>query len=139
MRTLPKLPKPLSPAERPVAGPTWPDEYIERWAAVYLEPENNRVLRARSVRFETFLRAPVEILFAVRAWRAHQAAHGLLPAQRKVRQREDQRSALEDIAEASLTYVAAEAHCANGRMVEKLRNHAHPRHGLRAFFRGREQ
>lgn len=135
MRTLPKPPRPLSPAERHVTGPIWPDEYIERWAAVYLEPETNRLLRARSVRFETFLRAPVEILYAIRRWREFDSPAGLLPAQRRVRERLDSSASIEEIAEAALDYVAAEAHCANGRVVEKLRHHAHPRKGLRAFFR----
>lgn len=87
MRTLPNLPRPLSPAERQVTGPTWPDEYIERWAAVYLEPETNRALRGRGVRFETFLRAPVEILAALRKPRVFVCPSGLLPAQRDIQDR----------------------------------------------------
>jgi len=134
MHTLPKLPRPLSPAERQVTGPIWPDEHIERWAAVYLEPEANRALRARGVRFETFLRAPVEILAALRRTRVIAHAPGLLPAQRRVQERADLESALSELADASVRQMAAEAHCSNGRVVEKLRHHAHPR--SRAFFGG---
>jgi hypothetical protein len=134
MRTLPKLPRPLAPAERQVTGPTWPDEFIEHWAAVYLAPEINAALRGRRVRFETFLRAPREILAALR--RPVRFTYcGLLPAQRDVQERLRFESALEAVAEAALERVAAEAHCANGRVVEKLRHHAHPR--SRAFFLGR--
>lgn len=136
MRTLPKLPRPLSPGERQVTGPTWPDEYIERWAAVYLDPETNRVLRGRGVRFETFLRAPVEILAAVHKARVFVCPAGLLPAQRDVQARVDLEHALAALADAALKQIAAEAHCANGRVVEKLRHHAHPR-SRRAFFSGR--
>lgn len=133
MRTLPKLPRPLSPAERSFAGPIWPDAHIEAWAAIYLEPEMNRKLRARSVRFETFLRAPVEILAALRRPRPYHVS-GLLPAQRNVQARVDLERACIAIAEAAAARVAAESHCANGRTVEKLRHHAHPRNGHRDFY-----
>lgn len=134
MRTAPNPPRPLSPDERQVTGPTWPDEYIERWAAVYLEHATNRQLRGRGVRFETFLRAPVEILAALR--RPVRFTYcGLLPSQRDVQERLRFETALEAIAEAALEYVAGESHCANGRVVEKLRHHAHKRNGLRAFFK----
>ena len=136
MRTLPRPPRPLSPAERPFAGPTWPDEYIERWAAAYLEPEANRRLRAHSVRFETFLRAPVEILEAVRRPRVSVCRAGLLLAQRDVQARVDLESALAALADAAVRQIAAEAHCSNGRVVEKLRHHAHPR-SRAAFQAGR--
>jgi len=137
MHTLPKLPRPLSPAERQVTGPIWPDEHIERWAAVYLEPEANRALRARGVRFETFLRAPVEILAALRRPRVFVSPAGLLPAQLLVRQRGDLERALAELADTAVRMVAAESHCANGRVVEKLRHHAHPRSGHRDFYPAR--
>lgn len=135
MRTLPKLPRPLFPAERPFAGPTWPDAYIETWAAVYLHPETNRALRGRGVRFETFLRAPFEILAALKRPRVIVCAAGLLPAQRLMQQRCDLERALQALAEAAVLQIAAEAYCANGRVVEKLRHHTHPR--SRALFPGR--
>jgi len=137
MRTLPKLPRPLSPGERPFTGPTWPDAWIEAWAAVYLEPEANRALRASGVRFETFLRAPVEILDAVRRSRTFQGRPVLLPAQRVVQARMDLAYALAEIADAETRRIAAEAHCSNGRVVEKLRHHAHPRSGHRDFHPAR--
>lgn len=135
MRTFPKLPRPLSPAERQVAGPIWTDEYIERWAAVYLEPQNNRALRGRGVRFETFLRAPREILAVLRKPPVIVFVDGLLPAQRDVQARVDLERALAELADAAVRQIAAEAHCSNGRVVEKLRHHAHPRSN--AVFYGR--
>lgn len=135
MRTLPKLPRPLSPAERQVTGPIWPDAHIEAWAAVYLKPEINRALRACGMRFETFLRAPVEILAAVARPRSYPWDAGLLTAQRRVQERLDIECALLEMGYAIT--VAAESHCANGRVVEKLRHHAHPRSGNRDFHPGR--
>lgn len=133
MRSLPPFPRPLSPGERPFTGPTWPDAYIEFWAGIYLEPQTNRALRGRGVRFETFLRAPVEILAALQRPRAIVSYCGLLPAQRHVRERADLQAALLVIAEVALAHVDAESHCANGRVVEKLRHHAHPRSAKRDF------
>lgn len=94
---------------------TWEDAYIERWAAVYLDPLHNRILRARGVRFETFLLAPAELLAAARRPTA-----GLLPAQRAVQMRLDQARALAELVEAAGRQFFGASYCANGRLVARI-------------------
>lgn len=99
--------------ERPVEGRTWSDEYIEFWAGVY---QANPQVAARGVLFATFLRAPHAILRAC-------AVPGGYAGAKPVR-----RAALVELAEAAIARLErAGAACSNGRFVEKLRHHAHPR------------
>ena len=117
-----------SVCERPVrALRTFPDEWIEYWAAAYLARENNVRLRALRVDFERFLCAPVVFLAALHPIHRPRGTSGLLPAQRAVQKRFDAQAALLEIAERAADQVAAESHCANGAIVEKLKHHAWPR------------
>lgn len=109
--------------ERSFAAPcTFSDEHIETWSAVYLA---NPQLRSRGVLFETFLLAPVEILAAC-GLQAVTILYrpGLMPRQRAAQRRIDTQSALQELGERALRKLAAEAHCANGVWVEKMRHHA---------------
>jgi len=116
---------------------TFPDEYIERWGEVYLTPENNARLRARRVRFETFLLCPSEILAAlVRPPRYTLTACGLLPAQRDVQRRIDLQDAVIEMAECAVRAIKSGSHCANGAWTEKLKHHAWPRHRGRRTSNG---
>lgn len=67
---------------------TYPDEYLEHWAKVYLA---NPILRRRGVLFAAFLVAPDEILAAVAMPQAAdlEGCLPLLPAQRRVQHRQD--------------------------------------------------
>lgn len=84
-------------------------------------------VRARGVWFETFLLAPTEILAACARPAIAVHACGLLPGQLDARDRAEIKAAIEELGEAALASIAAEAHCANGMWVEKLRHHAWPR------------
>ncbi len=108
--------------ERSFAAPcTFSDDHIERWGEVYLA---NPQVRARGVWFETFLLAPERTLAECAAPVIEVHACGLLPAQRAVRDHADTQAALVELGERALAALAAEAHCANGVWVEKLRHHA---------------
>jgi len=100
---------------------TYSDEHIELWGEVYLA---NPQLRARGVLFEAFLLAPAKILDACARPFMVVSRSGLLPAQRRARLAADTQSALQELGERALAKLAAEAHCANGRWVEKMRHHA---------------
>ncbi len=93
--------------ERPVTGPTYSDEYIDRWAAIYLD---NPVLRLIGVPFSAFLAFP-----NVRAWVSSTARTRFA-------------ARLMEKAEAAIAEAErAEGHGENGRLVEKIRHHTHPR------------
>jgi hypothetical protein len=121
-----------------VAPKTFPDAHIERWAPVFLAPENHPRLRARQVKFETFLLAPEVILAAlVRPPRFTLTACGLLPAQAAVQRRVDLQEILIEMAECAVRMIKGESHCANGAWTEKLKHHAWPRHrGRRTITNG---
>lgn len=110
------------------APKTFPDEWIERWAPVYLSPENNARFQARHVRFETFLLCPVEILAAIQRPRVIVVSDALLPRQRDVQRRLDIERAALEIAEAAIRDMKPESHCADSAWTEKTRHHAWPRH-----------
>jgi hypothetical protein len=123
----------MNAAERSFAAPrVFSDEHIERWAAVYLAPDNHRRLRARGVLFETFLAAPAEILAALDRPRFYLTSCGLLPAQRDVQRRIDTERALLELADCAVRQMAPESHCADGRWTEKTRHHAYKRRARRA-------
>lgn len=65
---------------------TYPDEYIEKWANIYLE---NPALRRRGILFGMFLAAPEQILDACLNSSASDSAEylPLLPQQQKVESR----------------------------------------------------
>ena len=113
--------------ERPVTGPTYSAEHIEFWGGIYLA--NPRV-RAHGVLFSTFLMAPMQILRAcatpgVRISSCDHARHGYT--------RRDE-AVLLSIAEAAIRHLEQTgARCENGRWVEKLKHHAHPRSNHRDF------
>lgn len=124
-------------AERSFASPkTFSDEHIERWAPVFLAPENRARLRLREVRFETFLLCPEgimtaikteEILLAIERQRVIVTSCGLLPAQRDVQRRIDLEHAMTELAECAVREMQAESHCADGRWTAKIRHHRFPR------------
>lgn len=101
---------------------TFADEYIEHWAAVYLD--NPPLLARCGVLFETFLLTPAEILAAGARLEVTSCRRGLLQRQLDVRQRVDQDAALQEMGERAIDALAAECHCANGTWTEKLRHHA---------------
>jgi len=108
--------------ERSFAAPrTFSDEHIEHWASVYLDPYNNRQLRALHVKFERFLLAPEVFLAALGRPRVIVTSCGLLPAQRDVQRRLD-------LMDKFVRAFRGEWLCADGRWVEKLKHHAYPRH-----------
>jgi hypothetical protein len=104
-----------------------PDEQIEFWAEIYLAMPR---LRGTGVSFERFLRTTpqvreVELLPAVLALCGGKALSAIT------------RSALIELAEAAIAQLEREgALCSNGRFVEKLRHHRHPR-SYRDFIPGR--
>lgn len=110
-------------AHRSVHAPfTTSDEQLEFWACVYLA---NPLVRARGVSFEQFLRTPSWYLVGARP-RAVIAVHGLKPRTR---------TALLELAEAAVAALEREgARCSDGRFVEKLRHHRHPRGARRDFL-----
>jgi hypothetical protein len=117
--------------ERSFAAPkTFTDEHIERWAAVYLALENNARLRARHVRFETFLLCPREILAAIDKPVVFTYC-GLLPKQREAQKHADLITALHELADAAVLQMKSESHCADGAWTEKTRHHAYPRNRRR--------
>lgn len=67
---------------------TYPDEYIEHWANIYLA---NPILRRRGILFGAFLVLPDEILAAVSMPLLVDIEEHLplMPAQRKVQHRQD--------------------------------------------------
>ncbi len=108
---------------------TFSDAHIEHWAAIYQQPDLNRVLRGRRVCFETFLLAPEAILAAIGRPTIIVSRCGLLPAQRQARMKADLESALIALARCAIEQLERErACCRNGRFVEKLRHRAWPRH-----------
>ena len=117
-------------AERSFAAPrTFPDAYIEHWAAVYLDPRNQIRLHARLVRFETFLLAPERYLRRIeRPRRIVVTSCGLLPAQREVQRRLDLQDALMEMVDCAVRQFRGESHCADGRWTEKLTHRTWPRH-----------
>lgn len=120
-------------AERSFASrKTFSDEHIERWAPVFLAPENNPRLRKRHVDFEVFLLCPEEILAAIeRPHRPIITSCGLLPAQREVQQRVDRERSMTELAECAVRAMKPESHCADGRWTEKIRHHRYPRNQRR--------
>jgi len=113
--------------ERPVTGPTYSDEHLDFWGAIYLA---NPQVRARGVLFNTFLVAPMQILRAcatpgVRVTSCSLARHGYTKGDE---------AAVLTIAEATIRHLEwGGARCENGRWVEKLKHHAHPRGSNRDF------
>ena len=109
------------------------DDWIDRWAEVYLDAHINRVMRAHRVRFETFLLAPEVILATVQNPRAFPERVGLLPAQRAVQERLDREWAINDLTDRAFKALEEQgAFCSsNGRMTQKLRHKAHPRGAAR--------
>lgn len=110
--------KPNPNYERPIEAPTYPDEYLDFWAGVYLV---NPHLRARGVLFSTFLIAPIEILRAC-------ATPG--PAIRACRARVTfprDEAVILTVAEAAVRHAERmEGHGENGRLVEKMRSRVFP-------------
>lgn len=102
-----------------------PDAQLEFWAEIYLAMPR---LRRSGTSFEQFLRATpqareVELLPAV-----VMLCGGKALAART-------RSALLELAEAAITHLERDgALCSNGRFVEKLRHHRHPRGNFRDFL-----
>lgn len=101
--------------ERPVEGPTYADDYIERWAGVYLA---NPALRLLGVPFSVFLTRPA-------AW-LDWIGKPLRGSELEVVTRIAVDKVIEQLCREG-------ARCENGRFVEKLRHHAHPRSGGRDF------
>ncbi|MEW8494269.1 MAG: hypothetical protein AB2604_10725 [Candidatus Thiodiazotropha taylori] len=122
------------------------DEHIDFWGDVYIA--NRALLRERGVLFETFMFAPKDILSAVLSGRAiplsnDQDFYPLLPAQMKVAERlfnQEQEAWERECLEADLTRIRetgnSPARVANGKLIEPLTHHAHPkRRGNRSSFR----
>lgn len=94
--------------ERPVTGPTYADEYIERWASVYLA---NPGLRLIGVPFASFLAQPLRFVqYIGNPMRDYVVEPCALRAE-------------EAIAEAE----RVEGRGENGRLVVKIRHHTYPR------------
>lgn len=112
-------------AERSFVAPrTFPDAYIEHWAAVYLDPRNGLQLRARLVKFDTFLLAPERYLRRIE--RRVVVTSGLMPAQRAVQRRVDRQEQFVAMTESAVRAIKGAILCANGRVTEKLKHHAWP-------------
>jgi len=96
--------------DRPVSGPIYSDDYVERWAAVY---QANPALRLLGCPFCVFLTRPAAwLMFAGNPLR-HQAV-----------------AASTRRAEAAVAAAErAEGHGENGRLVEKTRHHTYDRRG----------
>ena len=123
---------PASVCERPVTAlRVFSDAWIERWASVYLDRDNNRRLKARGVTFETFLYAPAEILSALDRPRVVVTRCGLLPKQRDAQKRADIEASLLVMADLAIRQMKPESHCADGAWTEKTRHHAWPRRSRR--------
>ena len=97
-------------------GPTYSDEYIDRWAEVYLRLGVKRY----GILFETFLRFPEEIVKGIEA----ESFRPLLPSQEAVQARLDR-------AEAAMIQAAHENSleprgvCVRGdKLIEPLRHHS---------------
>lgn len=103
---------------------TYSDEYLHYWGEIYRTPGILRTMIERRVSFETFLIAPAEILAALRTPRT-----GLLPTQLAARERIDLLQVAERMtARAFGRFARRGARVENGRMIEKLRHRAYPRH-----------
>jgi hypothetical protein len=99
------------------------DDALEFWGKLYLA---NPSVRARGVSFEQFVRMPWWYLVGARATVAISVRGRLRPATR---------SALLELAEHAIAALERDgAACANGRFVEKLRHHRHPRSARRDFI-----
>ena len=99
------------------------DELLEFWGAVFLL---NPRLRAQGVSFEQFVRAPALYLVGARVI--------VLRARPKAATTRAARAADVEGCERAVELLEREgAASANGRMVEKLRHHRHPRGAFRAF------
>ena len=115
--------------QQPVAlDGIYPDEYIEFWGEIFTA---NPFLSRAGLAFKDFLRDPHvlfrEALYAPIAARSP----GLLAAQRAVQRRLDAAAASEQL-ELAMDAVIVElahagGHCENGRWIEPLHHHAHPR------------
>ncbi len=97
--------------DRPATGPVYADEYIERWAAVYLA---NPPLRLFGVPFSLFLARPAGWLLFIGS---------------PIRDELCMRRAEAAVASAE----RIEGHGENGRLIEKMRHRTH-RRGFRDFL-----
>lgn len=104
--------------DRPRSGAVYADEYIERWAAVYLA---NPALRLYGVPFSDFLARP-------EAWLRY------IGDPLRAMTRTPSAACCERRAEAAVAQAERlEGYGANGRLVEKMRHKARPR-SFRAFL-----
>lgn len=116
--------RPTLNEHRSVHAPfTVPDEQLEFWGRVFLA---NPRLRARGVSFEQFVRTPWWYLVGPRV-PVVISLHGRL--------KPSTRAAFLELAERAVEMLERDgAACANGRFVEKLRHHRHPRGAHRDFI-----
>lgn len=116
------MPKPNH--ERAFEAPTYPDEYLDFWARVYLD---NPHLRARGVLFSTFLVAPEVLLLACAAPRPAVLASSKSIADGVARRHAGLMAEARTSARELARFESADGHCENGRLVEKLRHRFFPR------------
>lgn len=107
------------------SAPVVPDAALDYWGEVYTA---NPAIRDQGVLFESFLRAPAELMAAVLLAPLQDAEPGLLPRQRATRARLDASRQIELLLEITDREIEARRLVFRDRAyVEKLAHHRHPR------------